>query len=124
VDRLKIILSEQMERTEQLVVFQIKRLGRLEITLEGDNIRWLDNELLGGADLTELLVVLRSRDSGSPPRSAPMVVVRVRIHVGSMVLCVVEVLRHDCEMIIDGSSMEQHQSECRVGGAGGWVVQC
>ena len=93
-----------MERTKDLVILQIKRLGGLEITLKGNNIGSFDDELLGGADLTEVLLVMRSRDSGSPPRSAPMVVVRMRIHMRRMVLCTVEELRHVWRLEGDVSS--------------------
>lgn len=92
MDGLKIVLGEQMEGTENLVIFEIKRPCSLEIPLEGDDVRCLDDEFLGRADLSELLVVLRSRDSRCPPRSAPVVVVRVRIHVRRMVLCAIKEL--------------------------------
>jgi len=93
VDGLKIILGEQMERAEQLVVFQIERPCGLEVAFEGRQSGRLDDELFGCSNLAELLLVLSSRDSGLPPRSAPMMVVRVRVDVRCMVrAAVVEVL--------------------------------
>ena len=91
-----IILREQVERAEHLVVFNVEGPRSLKVALESDQGRRLDVELLGSADLAELLVVLLSRDSGRPPRSAAVVVVRMSVEVLRVVLCpVVEELRHD-----------------------------
>lgn len=92
-----IILSEQVEGAEHLIVFNVKGAGSLKVALVGDERRRLYVELLGGADLAELLVVLLGRDSGSPSGAAAVVVVRVGVEVLSMVLLgtVVEELRHD-----------------------------
>lgn len=91
-----IILREQVEWAEHLVVLNVKGPRGLEVTLEGDHGWRLDVELLGGADLAELLVVLLRRDPGRPPRSAAVVVVRMSVEVLGVVLCpVVEELRHD-----------------------------
>ena len=96
MDGLKIILSEQVERTEHLIVFNIKGPGGLEVTLECEHGRRLDVELLWRAHLlSDLPVVLLSRDPGRPPRSAAVVVVRMSVEVLLLVLAaVVEELRH------------------------------
>lgn len=95
MDGLQIILSEQVERAEHFVVFNVERPCGLEVALECNHGGRLDVELLGSAHLAELLVVLLGRDPGRPPRSAAMVVVRVRIKVLRLVLAtVVEELRH------------------------------
>lgn len=60
MDRLKIILSEEVERAEHLVVLDVKGPGGLKVALEGNQVWRLDVELLWGADLAELLVVLLS----------------------------------------------------------------
>lgn len=96
-----IILSEQVERAEHLVVLNVEGAGGLEVALEG-NGRWrLDIELLGCANLAELLLLVLSRDPGRTPRSATVVVVvvvvvvLVGVEVLSVVLrTVVEELRH------------------------------
>jgi hypothetical protein len=67
VNRLKIILSEQVERAEDLVVLDVERPRGLEVALERNNARGLYDELLGRPYLAELLVVLRSREPGRPP---------------------------------------------------------
>ena len=85
-----------MEGAEHLVVLDVEGAGSLEVALEGEHGRGLDVELLWGADLAELLVVLLGRDPGRPPRSAAVVVVRMSIEVLGVVLGgVVEELRHD-----------------------------
>ena len=91
-----IILSEQMERAEHLVVLDVERPRGLKIALEGEHGGWLDVELLRRAHLAELLLVLLGRDSGRPPRSAAVVVVRVGVEMLGVVLLgtVVEELRH------------------------------
>lgn len=92
-----IILSEQVEWAEHLVVLNVERAGGLEIALEGNGRRRLDVELLGCANLTELLLLMLRRDPGRTPRSATVVVavVLVGIEVLSVVLrTVVEKLRH------------------------------
>ena len=91
-----IILGEQVERAEHFVVLNVKRPGGLEVALVCDEGGGLDVELLGGADLAELLVVLLGRDPGRPPRSAAVVVVGVGVEVLGVVLLgtVVEELRH------------------------------
>ena len=91
-----IILSEQVEGAEHLVILNVEGAGGLEVTLEGDG-RWgLDVELLWRAHLlSDLPVVLLSRDPGRPPRSAAVVVVRMSVEVLLLVLAtVVEELRH------------------------------
>lgn len=94
--RTYIILSEQVERAKHLVVFDVEGPCGLEVALEGNHGGGLDVELLGGADLAELLVVLLRRDSGRPPRPAAVVVVRMSVEVLRVVLAtVVEELRHD-----------------------------
>jgi len=94
VDGLEIVLCEQMERAEEFVVLEVEGAGGLEVSLEGGDVGRLYDELLGGADLSELLVALGGRDPRRPPRSA-MVGVGVGVEVCRMVLlCVVEVLRH------------------------------
>lgn len=97
MDGLQIILSEQVEGAEHLIVFNVKGAGGLKVALVGDEGGRLDVELLGGADLAELLVVLLGRDSGGPSRAAAVVVMRVGVEVLSVVLLgtVVEELRHD-----------------------------
>jgi hypothetical protein len=92
-----IILSEQVKGAEHLIVFDVKGAGGLKVALVGDERGRLDVELLGGADLAELLVVLLGRDSGGPSGAAAVVVVRVGVEVLSVVLLstVVEELRHD-----------------------------
>ena len=62
-----IILGEEVEGAEHLVVLEIEGAGSLEIALEGGDGDGLYDELLGGARLTELLVVVRGRDPGRPP---------------------------------------------------------
>ncbi len=92
-----IILSEQVERAEHLVVLNVEGTGSLEVSLKGNGRGWLDVELLGGADLTELLLLMLGRDPGRAPRSAAVVVVivLVGVEVLGVVLCtVVEELRH------------------------------
>lgn len=74
---MKIVLGEQVEGAEELVVLEIERPGGLEVATESEERRLLDYELFGGPYLAELLVVLRRRDPGRPPRPAPMVVVVV-----------------------------------------------
>lgn len=98
-DSTYIILGEQVERAEHLVVFNVEGTGGLEVALESNGRRGFDVELLGGADLAELLLLVLSRDPGCAPRSAAVVVVIVVVLVGSevlgVVLCtVVEELRH------------------------------
>lgn len=91
-----IILGEQVERAKHLIILNVKRPGSLKVALEGHQVWRLDIELLGGAHLTELLVVLLSRDPGRPPRSAAVVVVGVGVDVLWVVLAtIVEELRHD-----------------------------
>ena len=70
-----IILGEQVERAEHLVVLDVERAGGLEVALEGNGRRWLHVELLGGADLAELLLLMLGRDPWRAPRSAAVVVV-------------------------------------------------
>lgn len=94
MDGLQIILREQVEWAEHLVVFNVERPCGLEVSLECDHGRWLDVEILGGANLAVLLVTLLGRHPGRPPRSAAMVVVRVGVEVLLVMLSVVE-LRHD-----------------------------
>ena len=90
-----IILGEQVEWAEHLVVLDVKRPCSLKVALECDHVGRLDVEFFGRAHLAELLVVLLRRDPGRPPRSAAMMVVRVRIKVLRLVLAsVVEELRH------------------------------
>lgn len=90
-----IILGEQVEGTEHLVVFNVKGAGSLKVALEGKRGWGLDVELLGGADLAELLLVLLGRDPGRTPRTAAVVRVRVGVEVLGVVLgTVVEELRH------------------------------
>jgi hypothetical protein len=90
-----IILSEQVERAEHLVIFNIKRPCGLEVTLECEHGGRLDVELFRCAHLSDLAVVLLSRDAWRPPRSAAVVVVRVSVEVLLLVLTtVVEELRH------------------------------
>ncbi len=101
-----IILSEQMERAEHLVVLDVKRPCGLEVTLECDEIRGLDVELLGGADLAKVLVVLLGGEARCPPRPAAVVVVRVGVHVLLLLVMVllrtvVEELRHDGSSVVD-----------------------
>jgi hypothetical protein len=72
-----IILGEQVERAEELVVLEVEGPCGLEVATEGEQGRRLYNKLLWGAYLAELLVVLRGRDPGGPPRPAAMVVVVV-----------------------------------------------
>lgn len=91
-----IILGEQVEGAKHLVVFNVKRPGGLKVALKGNQVRGLDVELLGGAHLAELLVVLLSRDPGRPPRPAAVVVVRMGVEVlWVMLAAIVEELRHD-----------------------------
>lgn len=97
VDGLKIILSEQVERAEHLVVLNVEGAGGLKVALEGNGRWWLDVELLGCANLAELLLLVLRRDPGRTPRSAAVmvVVVLVGIEVLGVVLgTVVEELRH------------------------------
>lgn len=98
VDGLQIILSEQVERAEHLVVLDVERAGSLEVALEGNGRGGLHVELLGGADLAELLLLMLGRDPWRAPRSAAVVVVVVVLVGGEVlgvVLCtVVEELRH------------------------------
>jgi hypothetical protein len=99
-----IILSEQVERAEELVVVQIEGPCGLEIALECDNAGSFDDKLLRSAHLTELLLVLGCQ-ARRPPRSAAMVRVRrVGVEVRRVVLPVVaEELRHDGTMLaMDG----------------------
>lgn len=94
-----IILGQQVERAEHLVVLNVERAGSLEVTLEGNGRRGLDIELLRGADLAELLLLVLGRDPGCPPRSAAVVVVVVLVGVevlGVVLRTVVEELRHGC----------------------------
>lgn len=72
-----IVLGEQVEGAEELVVLEIKRPGGLEVATEGEEGGRLYNKLFWGPYLAELLVVLGSRDSGSPSRAPTMVVVVV-----------------------------------------------
>jgi hypothetical protein len=95
-----IILSEQMERAEHLVVLNVEGAGSLKVALEGNGRGGLDVELLGGADLAELLLLVLGRDPRCAPRSAAVVMV-VGVLVGIEVLgvvlgTVVEELRHGC----------------------------
>jgi hypothetical protein len=91
-----IILSEQMERAEHLVVLDVERTRGLEVALECKHRRRLDVELLRGAHLAELLVVLLGRDARRPPRAAGVVVVRVGVEVLRLLVLtsIVEELRH------------------------------
>lgn len=91
-----IVLGEQMERAEDLVVFEIERPRSLKVPLEGSDIWGFYDKLLWGSQLAELLL-MRRRDSGCSPRSAAVVVVGgVRIQMGGMVLtAIAEELRHD-----------------------------
>jgi hypothetical protein len=93
-----IILSEQVERAEHLVVLNVERAGGLEVALEGNGRGGFHVELLGGADLAELLLLMLGRDPWRAPRSAAVVVVVVVLVGGEVlgvVLCtVVEELRH------------------------------
>jgi hypothetical protein len=92
-----IILSEQVERAEHLVVLYVERACGLEVALECEHRRGLDVELLRGAHLAELLVVLLGRDPRRPPRAAAVVaVVGVRIDMLRLLVLasVVEELRH------------------------------
>ena len=101
MDGLKIVLSEQVEGAEELVILDVERPCGLEVTLEGNESWGLYVELLGCPHLAELLVVVRSRDSGSPPGSAAMVVVRVSIKMWVMLSTVVEELRHDYRVLLE-----------------------
>lgn len=67
VDRLKIVLGQQMERAKHLVVLQIERPCGLEVSLKGSDVRRLYDKLFWRANLAELLVLMRSRDPGRPP---------------------------------------------------------
>jgi hypothetical protein len=67
MDRLKIVLGQQMKRAKHLVVLQIERPRSLEISLEGSDVRRLYDKLFWGAHLAELLVLMRCRDPGRPP---------------------------------------------------------
>lgn len=99
MDRLKIILREQVEGAEHFIIFNVKRSCGLEVSLERNHRWWLDVELLWGAHLTELLMTLLSRHPGRPPRSAAVVIVGVGIVVLLLVLTtVVEELRHDYKL--------------------------
>lgn len=94
-----IILSEQVERAEHLVVLNVERPGSLKVSLKCNGGWGLDIELLGRADLAELLLLVLGRDPGCAPRSAAVVivVVLVGVEVLRMVLrAVVEELRHGC----------------------------
>ena len=62
-----IILGEQVEWTEELVVLEIEGPGGLEVAAESDEGGGLYDELLGGADLAVVLVVLGLGGSGGPP---------------------------------------------------------
>lgn len=96
MNRLQIILSEQVERAEHLIVLNVKGARGLEVALKSNHVGGLDVELLGGAHLAELLVTLLGRDPRRPPRSAAVVVVRVGVEVLLVLLrTVVEKLRHD-----------------------------
>jgi hypothetical protein len=65
-----------VERTEDLVVLEIERPCGLEVSLEGSDVRRLDNKLLGSAQVAELLVTLGAREPGVVlPCSATVVVV-------------------------------------------------
>ena len=86
-----------MKRAEHLIIFNVKRTSSLEVTLECDRCWGLDVELLWRADLTELLLLVLSRDPGCPPRSAAMmvIVVLVSVQMLSVVLpTIIEELRH------------------------------
>jgi hypothetical protein len=87
-----------VERAKHLVVLNVKRPRGLKVALEREHRRRLDVELLWRAHLTDLSVVLLSRDPGRPSRSAAVVVVvvmGVRVEVLWLVLAtVVEELRH------------------------------
>lgn len=90
-----IILSEQVERAEHLIVLNVKGPCGLKVTLECKHRGRLDVELFGRAHLSDLSVVLLSRDPGRPPRSAAVVVVRMGVEVLLLVLTtIVEELRH------------------------------
>lgn len=101
---MQIILSEQVERAEHLVVLDVEGAGGLEVALEGNGRGRLHVELLGGADLAELLLLMLGRDPWRAPRSAAVVVVVVVLVGGEVlgvVLCtVVEELRHDCVVLM------------------------
>jgi len=126
VDGLQIVLCEQVERAEHLIVLDVKGPCSLEITLECDEVGWLDVELLGGADLAEVLVVL-GREPRCPPRAASVVVVRVGIHVllrlVMMVLLgtVVEELRHGEGGAVDGEG-DDNKAKQRGCWSGRWGV--
>lgn len=93
---MQIILGEQVEGAEHLVVLNVEGPGGLEVALEGDQVGGLDVELLGGAHLAELLVVLLGGHPGRPPRPAAVVVVGVGAHLllGVVLPVVIEELRH------------------------------
>lgn len=91
MDRLEIVLGEQMEGAEDLVVLKIERPRGFEIALEGSHGGRLDDELLWCAGLAELLMLGRS-DPGCPPRSAPMVIVGMGGNVGRV--AITEILGH------------------------------
>jgi hypothetical protein len=99
--RTYIVLGEQVERAKHLIVLNVKRPCSLEVALECEHGRGLDVELLGGAYLAELLVVLLGRDPGRPPRAAAVVVVGVGVDVLGLVLArVVEELRHGDRLVV------------------------
>jgi hypothetical protein len=51
-----IVLGKKVERAEDLVIFEVERLGRLEVPPEGIQSRRLDN-LLGGTGRAEVLLL-------------------------------------------------------------------
>lgn len=67
MDGLEIILCEQMERAEHLVVLEVEGARSLEVPLEGGDAWGLYDKLLRCSHLSELLVVLRRRESRGPP---------------------------------------------------------
>lgn len=116
MDRLKIIFREQMERAKELVVLEIERPGSLEVATEREHGWRLYDELLRCACLTELLVVLRCREPGRPPRSAAMVVVCMGVEVRCMVvMSVAEELRHDHGLRRGRLTVDEMKGPSKVG---------
>jgi len=89
---LKVILSQEVERTENLIVVEFKALGRLEfleILEVGQVLRCLLGTPLGFV----LAVCVLRRDSRTTA-AAPVVSMAVRRSIWEVVWCVVVVASH------------------------------
>ena len=83
-----IVLGQEVERAENLVVVELEALGRLQ-TAQVVRVHGCLGHLLGAPlCFVPSLRILRG-DARAPPAAAGVVVVRVRRHVGVVVLCAV-----------------------------------